>query len=255
MKYSDAMPLLMQAQGEFATSSDRETWEFYNVVSVPARAHPLLDLVCQTRGVRDLQGSRVLDLGSGVGTIGLFFRLDGGAGQVVGVDLDLEALRFLQRAVSVIPVDSVDGLYGNMSSPPVASAMFDVALIVDNLHYPGLDREATLRAAYRALRPGGVALVKVINGLFPGYALASMPSTRRLARILPIPARLKAYADERFREAPKSLRLIQMLRAAGFDEVRAIDPRSGRDAGLLRWVMPRVIAMGTRPATNNEEQG
>jgi SAM-dependent methyltransferase len=245
--YVDLIPGLIEAERASPLGSRGDSWTFYNIVSVPDRAGRLLDIVCRERGASDLRGSSVLDLGSGAGTVGLYFRLDGAAAAVIGVDLDFEALNFLSRAVLSCAVAAVEVVCGDMSAPPVASKAFDVVLIVDNLHYPGLDRERTLEAAYRALRPGGVLLVKVINGLFPGYAIASSPSARSLARVLPVPQRLRPCLDARYREAPTSPRLMRMVKRAGFDAVRVIDPRTGRDCSLRRWVKPHVIVVGTRP--------
>lgn len=94
---------------------------------------------------------RLLDMGCGTG--GMLERL-GPLGQVVGLDLELLALRFCRAR-------GRNGLVcGSATALPFASGAFDVVLALDVLeHIP--DHVAAAREMARVLAPGGFALITV----------------------------------------------------------------------------------------------
>lgn len=94
-------------------------------------------------------GHRVLDLGGGTGRVAQFLR----AGQVVVADLSLPMLRYARGKVQLQP------LLTNAAALPFPAATFDRVLIVDALHHMA-ERTATLREAWRVLRPGGRLVIE-----------------------------------------------------------------------------------------------
>lgn len=109
--------------------------------------------------LHDLPGSfgRVLDLGCGRGQLSLLLLELGRAERVEGVDSDAEKIAVARAAgpearFRVAELGAVD----------VAEA--DTILLIDVLHYlPLAEQDALLRAAVRALSPGGRLLVRELD--------------------------------------------------------------------------------------------
>jgi len=112
----------------------------------------LLDPVCPLA-----QQRTILDAGCGTGGNLSWLRRYAGSGEVVGIDLISDALKFCQeRGHKPLAQASVTEL-------PFADSVFDLVTSFDvlvQLPGEGADEQA-LREMYRVLRPGGIAFVRV----------------------------------------------------------------------------------------------
>ena len=99
-------------------------------------------------------GDRVLDLGSGPGTLTRAAAdLAGSSGQVIGLDSSPEMVIHAQRLGG-------DSRVGDVARPPFADNSFDVVVSALALHHvEPEDRDAVFAQAFRMLIPGGRLLV------------------------------------------------------------------------------------------------
>lgn len=115
------------------------------------------DPVCKL--VADLPGSfgRVLDLGCGRGQLSLLLLELGRARSVAGVDSDADKIEVARAAGP-----ECDFRVADLTPSDVTPA--DTVLFMDVLHYlPLPEQDALLRAAVRALAPGGRLLVRELD--------------------------------------------------------------------------------------------
>lgn len=120
----------------------------------PAAAQALAARVGKAAGIR--AGDHVLDVGCGCGDSCALWVDALGAAAVVGVDPDAEALAVAARTTSARPDlrDRVKLHVGSATTWDPVPATFDAVVAVDAA-YHFEPREAFLRMAARALRPGG----------------------------------------------------------------------------------------------------
>lgn len=159
-------------------------------------------------------GERVLDLGSG-GGIDCFLaaRQVGADGYVIGVDMTPEMLAKANASKARLGVTNVEFRQGQIEALPVEDASIDVILsnCVINL---APDKAAVFRDAFRVLKPGGRLAVSdiVTEGLLA--ASAELDLTQWSACVAGA-IDVTAYLD--------------LLRAAGFVEVSAVDKASAAE--------------------------
>lgn len=161
-------------------------------------------------------GDRVLDAACGTGDLAIA-GLKAGAGTVTGLDF---SAKMLERARAKNA--SIEWLQGDMLALPFADETFDAATVgfgvrnVENL-------ELGLRELRRVLRPGGrLAILEITQprgALRPFYSLWFDRIVPLLGKVLPggdaytyLPASVKRF--------PTAERLADMLREAGFTDVR-----------------------------------
>jgi demethylmenaquinone methyltransferase / 2-methoxy-6-polyprenyl-1,4-benzoquinol methylase len=161
-------------------------------------------------------GDRVLDAACGTGDLAIA-DLRAGAGKVTGLDF---SPKMLERARAKHP--SIEWLQGDMLALPFADETFDAATVgfgvrnVENL-------ELGLGELRRVLRPGGrLAILEITQprgALRPFYSLWFDRIVPLLGKVLPggdaytyLPASVKRF--------PTAERLAEMLREAGFGDVR-----------------------------------
>ncbi len=118
--------------------------------------------------------ARLVDFGCGGGWTSVFFARYGF--EVTGVDIapDMVAVAEENRALNA-PDAMLGFVCGDYENPPQLSA-FDCAVFFESLHHADSERDA-LRAAYNALRPGGVLLTYE-----PGEGHAAHPGSQAAMR-------------------------------------------------------------------------
>jgi demethylmenaquinone methyltransferase / 2-methoxy-6-polyprenyl-1,4-benzoquinol methylase len=162
------------------------------------------------------KGDRVLDAACGTGDLAIA-DLKAGAGKVTGLDF---SEKMLERARSKHA--SIEWVQGDMLALPFSDETFDATTVgfgvrnVENL-------ELGLRELRRVLRPGGrLAILEITQprgALRPFYSLWFDRVVPLLGKVLPggdaytyLPASVKRF--------PTAERLAEMLREAGFSDVR-----------------------------------
>jgi demethylmenaquinone methyltransferase/2-methoxy-6-polyprenyl-1,4-benzoquinol methylase len=162
------------------------------------------------------KGDRVLDAACGTGDLAIA-DLKAGAGRVTGLDF---SEKMLERARAKHA--SIEWLRGDMLALPFADETFDAATVgfgvrnVENL-------ELGLSELRRVLRPAGrLAILEITQprgALRPFYSLWFDRVVPLLGKVLPggdaytyLPASVKRF--------PTAERLAELLREAGFGEVR-----------------------------------
>ena len=161
-------------------------------------------------------GDRVLDAACGTGDLAIA-DLKAGAGKVTGLDF---SAKMLERARTKHA--AVEWVQGDMLALPFADETFDAATVgfgvrnVENL-------ELGLRELRRVLRPGGrLAILEITQprgAMRPFYSLWFDRIVPMLGKVLPggdaytyLPASVKRF--------PTAERLVELLREAGFADVR-----------------------------------
>lgn len=166
-------------------------------------------------------GARVLDLACGTGDLAL--EADAAGGRVVGLDLTEPMIALARKKPGA---DRVRWLVGDMGALPLADATFDAITTGYGLRNVP-DLPAALREMHRVLTPGGVicaldfnrprstivravylAYLDVVGGTL-GWLLHRDPETYRY-----IPASIRRY--------PGAHGVANLMRAAGFTDVRAL---------------------------------
>jgi demethylmenaquinone methyltransferase/2-methoxy-6-polyprenyl-1,4-benzoquinol methylase len=162
------------------------------------------------------RGDRVLDAACGTGDLAIA-DLKAGAGKVTGLDF---SAKMLERARTKHA--AIEWVQGDMLALPFADETFDAATVgfgvrnVENL-------ELGLRELRRVLRPGGrLAILEITQprgAMRPFYSLWFDRIVPVLGKVLPggdaytyLPASVKRF--------PTAERLAELLREAGFADVR-----------------------------------
>ncbi|GEM_PF-6798814 len=255
MRYAEALPVLVKAvessplAREWDGAPDRLLrFLHYNVYTVPWRSFEILDVLSRYAGYESLRDRRVLDLGCGLGAMGLYLALEKQADLVVGVEREPAYVEIMRNALAALEVDGLRLVRGDLGRPPVMPGAFDVLVSYDSLYYPGMSKERALRGAHQALRAGGVLVIKVFNRLFPPFGLVAAPGVRPLVtRLFGGPGassgRLRGFIQP---NAATSVGLANLLRRAGFVDVKVYNRWTRQARGWLRWWLPDVIVAARR---------
>ena len=174
----------------------------------------------------------MLDCGCGTGWLSYFLAQRGY--DVVGTDVSPDAIA-LASANPVFAGGAAPRFIVADSESLAFDAEFDAVVFFDSLHH-ALDEHAALRSAYRALKPGGVAVA-----LEPGRG------HRRASRAV------DAAFDVTDKDMPPS-HVCRVGRRAGFRRCRAVPaPQhlgkalyTGRRLGPLRYVLVPAIMLWRR---------
>jgi SAM-dependent methyltransferase len=109
-------------------------------------------------------GQRVIDLGSGTGTVALMAAPRvAPAGHVLGVDISPDMLTIARRRATSLGLGNLTFQEGRAESLPASDGSQDVVLASLSLMYV-IDREAASREIARVLRPGGRFVAAVWAG-------------------------------------------------------------------------------------------
>src|SRR5262245_57011579 len=165
-------------------------------------------------------GDRVLDAACGTGDLAIA-DLRAGAGRVTGLDF-AEGMLERARRKAAPRKDALDWVQGDMLALPFADATFDAATVgfgVRNVD----DLALSLSELRRVLRPGGrVAILEITQPrgvLRPFYSLWFDRVVPLLGKVLPGGAAY-TYLPASVKRFPTAERLADMLREAGFADVR-----------------------------------
>jgi SAM-dependent methyltransferase len=122
------------------------------VREIDPRFAPVVQNVLRRGGLK--AGDRVLDLGTGTGSVAIgAAALVGSAGRVTGVDISPDMLALARRRVAESGHSNVDLLEGRAEQLPAEDGSVDVLLSSLSLMYV-IDRGVAAREIRRVLRPG-----------------------------------------------------------------------------------------------------
>lgn len=189
-----------------------------------------LDKRWRARAVRELRLSgteRVLDVCTGTGDLGIALLKADGAREVIGIDFAHEMLKVgLAKARTAPYAGRFHLARGDAMRLPLAGGSMDAATIgfgIRNVQEP----EAALREIARALRaPGRLAILEFgfpripgISALYKWYFRAVLP---RIGRAVSKHGKAYSYLPASVERFPTPDAFSDMIRAAGFSNVRAV---------------------------------
>ena len=174
-------------------------------------------------GVR--RGQRVLDLASGTGDLAdKFAGLVGPEGLVLMSDINAAMLKVgRDRMLDRGHAGNIAYALINAEQLPVADNSLDLVTIAFGLRNV-TDKDAALASMYRALRPGGRALVlefskpttRPLEKLYDLYSFSLLP---RMGKLIANDAESYKYLAESIRMHPDQETLKGMMENAGFENV------------------------------------
>jgi len=172
-------------------------------------------------GVR--KGQRILDLASGTGDLAdRFAGLVGPEGLVVMSDINAAMLNVgRDRMIDRGHAGNLQYTQINAEKLPVADNSLDLITIAFGLRNV-TDKDAALRSMYRALKPGGRALVlefskptnKPLEKLYDAYSFSLLP---KMGKLVANDAESYQYLAESIRMHPDQETLKGMMETAGFE--------------------------------------
>lgn len=132
---------------------------------IDRRFAPVIEGVVSRAGLAP--GSRVLDLGTGTGSIAMRALPDvGSSGEILGVDISPDMLAIARNRAAAIGAGNVRFEIGRAEELPAGDASFDAVLASLSLMF-ALDRDAAAREIARVLKPGGRFVAAVWSGSNP----------------------------------------------------------------------------------------
>ena len=171
-------------------------------------------------------GQRALDVAGGTGDLALgMLRQVGKQGSVVLSDINPDMLeRGRDRLLDMGAAGNVECLVADAERLPFDDNSFDCVTIGFGLRNV-TDKAAALNSMLRVLKPGGQLLIlefsrPVAPGLKPLYDAYSFNVLPLLGRLVAQDAASYRYLAESIRMQPNQEILLEMLRTAGFGEVR-----------------------------------
>jgi demethylmenaquinone methyltransferase / 2-methoxy-6-polyprenyl-1,4-benzoquinol methylase len=171
-------------------------------------------------------GQRLLDVAGGTGDVAFRFLKRAGAGAHATV-LDLTESMLLEgqkRAEAENMAQSLDWIVGDAMALPFADNSFDVYTISFGIRNVTRIEDA-LREAYRVLRPGGRLMVlefsHIPNDMMQkAYDLYSFNVIPVMGQVVANDRDSYQYLVESIRRFPEQERFAQMIREAGFGQVK-----------------------------------
>jgi demethylmenaquinone methyltransferase/2-methoxy-6-polyprenyl-1,4-benzoquinol methylase len=171
-------------------------------------------------------GDHVLDLAGGTGDIAaLLSKRVGANGRVVLSDINDAMLNVgRQRLEDQGIVGNISYAIANAEHLPFESGEFDAVTIAFGLRNV-TDKDAALREMYRVLRPGGKALIlefsrvqpEPLKAIYDAWSFGALPM---LGKLIADDEDSYRYLAESIRQHPPQEELVQMMKEAGFDQVR-----------------------------------
>ena len=171
-------------------------------------------------------GHQVLDLAGGTGDIAaLLCERVGKSGRVVLSDINEAMLEVgRQRLEDRGITGNISYSLANAENLPFGDGEFDAVTIAFGLRNV-TDKDAALREMFRVLRPGGKALIlefsqvqpELLKKMYDSYSFGILPV---LGKLVAGDEESYRYLAESIRQHPPQEELAEMMRSAGFEEVR-----------------------------------
>jgi SAM-dependent methyltransferase len=166
----------------------RGIWDHYPEIyrrEVDPRFAPVVEQVIRRAALAP--GQRVLDLGTGTGSVALRAApMIAPDGAVLGVDLSSEMLAVAQQRAAALGLTHVQFREGRAEAIPAEDGIFDVVLASLSLMY-AIDRTAGAREIARVLRPGGRLVAAVWAGPEQCDLVRFQQTAGRFAPTPPVP--------------------------------------------------------------------
>lgn len=170
-------------------------------------------------------GQRLLDVAGGTGDISFRFLKRAGHGHATVCDMTESMLvEGSRRAEAGTMSDSLDWVVGDAMALPFESNTFDVYTISFGIRNVTRIPDA-LREAYRVLRPGGRLMVlefsQIPNDMMQkAYDLYSFNVIPKMGQVIAGDADSYQYLVESIRKFPQQDVFADMIKDAGFDQVK-----------------------------------
>lgn len=131
----------------------------------------------------DLRDKRILDVGSGTGTMSVMIKQAHPSAQVVGLDGDPQILEIARAKARKLGIE-IRFDQGMSFDLPYPNESFDIVLTSMMLHHLTRDdKQTTAREMYRVLRPGGQLFGADFAEPRSAFGKALRPLTRRFERV------------------------------------------------------------------------
>lgn len=131
----------------------------------------------------DLSGKKILDVGSGTGTMSVMIKQAHPSVEMVGVDGDSQILEIARSKAHKLGI-AIRFDQGMSFDLPYPNESFDVVLTSMMLHHLTRDdKQMTAREMYRILRPGGQLFGADFAAPRSSFGKAIRPLTRRFERV------------------------------------------------------------------------
>jgi len=171
-------------------------------------------------------GDRVLDLAGGTGDIAaLLSKRVGVKGRVVLSDIN-EAMLSVgrQRLENQGIANNIRYAIANAESLPFEDGEFDAVTIAFGLRNV-TDKSAALKEMHRVLRPGGKVMIlefsavqpEPLKAIYDAWSFGALPL---LGKLIANDEESYRYLAESIRQHPPQEELAEMMKDAGFDQVR-----------------------------------
>lgn len=210
---------------------DPSRWVFNRMAAFydarPAYPRALIDALAELAGPA---GSRIGDLGAGVGHLALPLAARGF--EVIAVEAAHEMLDRLRTAAEAQSTP-VRALHAAVESLPLEAGSLDLAVIADALHF--MDAELTARQLARVIAPGG-ALALVTCGFAP------TPFMQGVVRVM------EEAAPRRPRELTRPITHLSALSGIALDHERRFTDETPIDQLTLERILRSISFIG--PAMN-----
>jgi SAM-dependent methyltransferase len=224
-----------------------------NTELVPGRSRTLRRLAEAATGEASLlEGRRVLEIGTGFGSLAAHYLVADGAAAVVGIDVRRDFVDTASAIARALGVEhSLDFQVGDMRHlDELADAEFDVVIANNSLYYVPERRGVakSIREFHRVLAPGGWAIVYQANRWRRDDAFTRDP----IVHLLPAPlaravGRVTGWKHSHGRVefiSPPDLRL--RFRRAGFRSVKTVGSDRGQPLGGWRGHFTEFFCLGAR---------